>query len=125
MVKHHAGYVLMVLPEVLRNPVAFFNVNKDEKTVTKLMEMLRKLTVRPQFHPRNIRRRWSRKKTPIHKKIKQAKEPRPVSLNVKARPGLPAQRKKDASNRIIKRSALCTKYNFDILGIFYRVILNF
>jgi hypothetical protein len=33
--KHHADYVSVVLPEVLRNPIAYFITNKNEKQCQK------------------------------------------------------------------------------------------
>jgi len=88
-----------VLPEVLKNPIAFFNFNKDEKKKSQLQELLLKLNNKPIMHSRTSKKKWAVRKAPQRVKIKTK------------------DLFKDASNRIIKRTALSTKYNFDILGI--------
>jgi hypothetical protein len=102
MERHHADYEPLVLPEVLRNPVAFLRMNTESKKKERLLKSLSKLKLKPGFRPLRLKKKPTKQKKPVR-----------------------TFQKKDASNRIIKRTALSTKYNFDILGIFYRVILNF
>lgn len=52
---------LWVLPEVLRNPIAFFNLNKDEKKKAKLLEFFSELQMKPKLHIKSVKKRWNTK----------------------------------------------------------------
>lgn len=58
MVKHHVGFVPLVLPEVLKNPVAFFKFNKEEKKMSQLQELLLHLNKKPNFSARKLKKKW-------------------------------------------------------------------
>lgn len=107
MEKLRDAYVSLVLPEVLKNPIAFFNFNKDERKKSQLQELLLKLNNKPMFNMRKLKKSWSNQKTAQRIKIKTK------DLS-----------KTDASNRIIKRTALSTKYNFGYFGDLLMVMLN-
>ena len=111
MVKRHADYVSLVLPEVLKNPIAFFNFNKDEKKASQLQELLLNLYKKPPINSRTMKRGWIAQKNAKKIKIKT------IDLYKK--------KVKDASNRLIKRTALSTKYNFGYFGDLLMVMLNF
>lgn len=70
MVKRHVAYVSLVLPEVLKNPIAFFNFNKDEKKKSQLQELLLKLNNKPMMHSRTSKKKWAVRKAPQRVKIK-------------------------------------------------------
>ena len=53
----------MVLPEVLRNPIAFFNFNKDEKKRAKLLDLFIELQSKPKYNIKRIKKRWITKKS--------------------------------------------------------------
>lgn len=59
-----------VLPEVLKNPIAFFNFNKDERKKSQLQELLLKLNNKPMFNMRKLKKSWSNQKTAQRIKIK-------------------------------------------------------
>lgn len=111
MVKHPEGSVTLVLPEVLKNPIAFFNFNKDEKKASQLQELLLNLYNKPQINNKNVKRTWATQKIAKNIKIKTM--------------DLYKKKLKDASNRLIKRTALSTKYNFGYFGDLLMVMLNF
>lgn len=110
MVKHQDDYVTLVLPEVLKNPIAFFNFNKDEKKASQLQELLLNLYKKPNIKTKQIKRTWSKKKNVKNIKLKT------IDLYKK--------KNNDASNRLIKRTALSTKYNFGYFGDLLMVMLN-
>ena len=111
MVKRPDGSVTLVLPEVLKNPIAFFNFNKDEKKASQLQELLLSLYNKPQINNKNVKRAWAAQKIAKNIKIKTM--------------DLYKKKLKDASNRLIKRTALSTKYNFGYFGDLLMVMLNF
>lgn len=59
-----------VLPEVLKNPIAFFNFNKDERKKSQLQELLLKLNNKPAFTGRKLRKNWTPKKNAQRLKLK-------------------------------------------------------
>lgn len=61
---------LWVLPEVLRNPIAFFNFNKDEKKRAKLVDLFIDLQTKPKYFKRTIRKRWGLQKKALHERPK-------------------------------------------------------
>ncbi len=58
MVKHHEDFVSLVLPEVLKNPIAFFKFNKEEKKMSQLQELLLHLNKKPNFSARKLKKKW-------------------------------------------------------------------
>lgn len=108
MAKPQEDYVSLVLPEVLKNPIAFFNFNKDERKKSQLQELLLKLNNKPAFTGRKFKKKWTTQKSAQR-----------IKLKIKD-----LAKSKDASNRIIKRTALSTKYNFGYFGDLLMVMLN-
>jgi hypothetical protein len=53
----------MVLPEVLRNPIAYFNFNQNDKKTTALFEQLSKLKYKPNLYVKKRRIKFYHKKT--------------------------------------------------------------
>lgn len=47
-----------VLPEVLKNPIAFFKFNKEEKKMSQLQELLLHLNKKPNFSARKLKKKW-------------------------------------------------------------------
>ena len=54
MAAHRVAYASLVLPEVLKNPVAYFNFNKDQKINSDIITALSKLTGKPRFYARRL-----------------------------------------------------------------------
>lgn len=57
-VKPRGDFVSLVLPEVLKNPIAFFKFNKEEKKMSQLQELLLHLNKKPNFSARKLKKKW-------------------------------------------------------------------
>lgn len=88
----------MILPEVWKNPGIYVGTNKAELRDNNMMIKVNQIMNAQKYKKKkyNVKGKFNR----ANKFLKKN------TIN-------------DASNRIIKRTALCTKYNFDILGICY------
>jgi len=77
MEKHQDAYESVVLPEVLKNPIAYYKTNKEESTHTKLQDLLMHLNKKPVLQLKNK----SKKQTP--QKVAKRVLPKVMDLSKK------------------------------------------
>ena len=65
MERRHVDYETLVLPEVLKNPVAFLRMNTENKKKERLLNSLSQLKLKPGFRPFQLKKKKTKYKKPL------------------------------------------------------------